>query len=882
MEIREILVSHHSHTDIGYTHEQPVLWELQARYIRQAMDLVEATLDWPEGTQFKWTCEVTAPVLYWLEHAEPAEVERFARHVRAGRIEVMALFCNLTPLYDLEELHRLLLPVARLRRELDIPIRTAMNSDVNGLPWPLVDLLLDSGITGVTMAINEHMGGAPLERPNAFWWVGPSGRRILAYNGLHYGFLQRYGLGEEPVSQAHPRIVEWLESHPVARRSPILYVQNTRLDHWDNNGPQEKLAPFVREWNEAGLTPRLRLVTPAEAIQRLAELPDQLLPEHRGDWHDYWNFGAGSSVEPMRINRRSRRFLYDAGVVAALHGTHEPRDRRLTWEAWLDLMLFDEHTWGSWNSISEPDSEFTRAQWGFKENYSNRAAALSQFVRRRAIANLAARINSDHPSPAVLVYNPYPVPMRRRLRVPTEWKNPDLPTALPNQHGYDVRWRRPAEFFVTEPVDVPALGWRVVELAAVEAKAERAEAAEALQFVWDPQNRVLKTPQYEIRLDADRQGIVSWKESATGRELVDPSAPHRFGQLIYERSTAPNGWHTLFPGKWNPDWPAMRIAGAPASPIEVSREPGCVRLSQRVHIPEFPEITWNLRLYDDQPGITIDIEGRFPDRAMPEALYMCFPLSPGTSDVGTGTAGASEAGPRWKAWYTTAGLRVLYHAEQLPGSCRDYITTDTWAYMEPDGAGFGMQMVCPDNPLLTFGGFHFGKRLMAPPADAPAWIMAWVSNTYWQTNFRAGQPGPFKQRYILIPHEAGAAQSELDAAADRILQEPILHPLPKAQKGVLPAEGRAIALRLGQVRLVAIAPADDGDGVVLRFYNPTAAEQLIEIGPGLLSVKKAWLADPVETRGEELPCTGGSVCLTVPPRSPKSVRLMLEPGASLG
>ena len=34
-----------------------------------------------------------------------------------------------------------------------------MNCDVNGENWPLVDLLLDLGIEGFTMAINTHFGG---------------------------------------------------------------------------------------------------------------------------------------------------------------------------------------------------------------------------------------------------------------------------------------------------------------------------------------------------------------------------------------------------------------------------------------------------------------------------------------------------------------------------------------------------------------------------------------------------------------------------------------------------------------------------------------------------------------------------------------------------
>jgi alpha-mannosidase len=57
--IKEILFVHHSHTDIGYTHPQPVVLELHRRFIDEALDIAERTADYPDDAKFRWTCEVT-------------------------------------------------------------------------------------------------------------------------------------------------------------------------------------------------------------------------------------------------------------------------------------------------------------------------------------------------------------------------------------------------------------------------------------------------------------------------------------------------------------------------------------------------------------------------------------------------------------------------------------------------------------------------------------------------------------------------------------------------------------------------------------------------------------------------------------------------------
>lgn len=88
----------HVHTDIGYTKPQTEILSEHLRYIDYALDYCDATASYPDDARFRWTCEASWAVDEWLRVRPKEQVERFLEYVRQGRIEVTAMFFNMSEL----------------------------------------------------------------------------------------------------------------------------------------------------------------------------------------------------------------------------------------------------------------------------------------------------------------------------------------------------------------------------------------------------------------------------------------------------------------------------------------------------------------------------------------------------------------------------------------------------------------------------------------------------------------------------------------------------------------------------------------------------------------------------------------------------------------
>src|SRR5215211_6023704 len=128
-----VFLVHHSHLDIGYTDTQSSVLQHHLQYLDSVLDLVSATDDWPEDAKFRWNIEATWPLLHWIESRPESDRSRFFDRVREGRIEICALpFSMHTEAYSIDELARQLRFADELRERHDVPVKTAMQTDVPG------------------------------------------------------------------------------------------------------------------------------------------------------------------------------------------------------------------------------------------------------------------------------------------------------------------------------------------------------------------------------------------------------------------------------------------------------------------------------------------------------------------------------------------------------------------------------------------------------------------------------------------------------------------------------------------------------------------------------------------------------------------------------
>jgi hypothetical protein len=823
----------HSHVDIGYTHVQTDVERAQWKYLEMAMEAARKSADNPPGARFKWNVEVLWAVDSYLKQATPEKRQAFFDAVKAGQVGLQALYGNeLTGLCRPEELLRLVGFAQRLSQEAGVPIESAMITDVPGYTWGIVPAFAHSGVKYFSIGPNGgdrigHTITAWGDKP--FWWVGPNGRdKVLVW---------MTGTGYYQVFQSPDKLLDYL-AQLEAKGYPYDFVQ-VRHCLGDNGAPDVNFADKVRAWNETHAYPKLVIATSEEMFHDFERRYGDRIPTAQGDFTPYWEDGAASSALETAMNRASADRLTQAETLFAMFNP-KAYPAEAFQQAWRNVILYDEHTWGAHNSISEPDAPFVKSQWAIKRQFAVDADAQSRKLIEAANESRGAKsaLPAGKQVDAIDVINSTSVSYPYTLVVvPKELSQAgDGVSSGPTNGPYAISQKLTSGELVFRPCvgGFVSRRWYIVDDKPLKAPFKGARAEGTTLTTWDSAVERGLT----LRLDETTGAIASLLYDR--HELVDTNAPTALNDYFYLPGSDLKRLQRNGPVKISVKERGPLIA----SLLVESDAPGCRKLTREYRLHA-------LRNYVE----IIDTVDKAPVRAK-EGVHFGFAFNiPG---------GVVRMDVPWSV--------VRPETDQIPGACKNWFTVQRWVDISNDQ--FGVTWLTPDAPLVEVGGVTAnligglsGSKLWLDHLEPSQTIYSWAMNNHWHTNYRAEQEGPTVFRYFIWPHDGRSPET---TAARRALElsQPLL---------VLPARGEApkypprLQARGDQgaavVQVTAFKPSEDGRAWIVRLFNVTGKSSTAKLEWADPPPKAIWLSD-----NSEKPLQPSTGPIEVPARSLVTVR----------
>lgn len=789
MPIRQILLLGHTHHDVGYTNSPRLIDDMHARIVDRVLELArEHPAAGPDA--FRWTFEAARPVLRFLRSATPEQKAQLTALVHAGALSVTGGHLNMTQLPSAFEADAAYEMLDRIR-ELGIPVRTQQHGDVNGVSWGTVDQMADAGIGRLLMALNPDHGRPPFRQPSGFRWEGPSGRSVFVWLSTHYGFGEEWGVVDGDTALAEERIAAFVseldQRDDYPWRTAIVHAGN------DNRWPTPQFLDIVRAWNTRHPELPMRTATVDEALDEI-EAEDADVPLVRGEWADWWAHGHGSTAREVAVYREARSFARAAQSTLSLARLAGDRSRprfdvlgyrrgpvrhRSSTEidevlAHVDdqLLLYGEHTWGSWETYSKPHSTFSHSHHNAKSGFAYdaydhaRDIAIEGWFRYVHAAD-HAEPDTEHPdAEAVVVVNP---------------------TERPRRETVDVEVAGVRRVRVAAEVDAFGIAVVPVPRPAAETVADGAILA----------------GRYRIEVDPARGGVVSLIDVVDGREVVDIEAEIPLGAVVDEQ-VEPGSQHpmiTVSPKLFHPDHPGpgfRRHVATGSGAVLVRTSGGVTEIRWESALPGIPHIETALIVADDSPDIDLEVRISKPERFEPESVFVSFPFRAVNPEFLVETAGAVFAAGR----------------EQLPDTSRDWYSIQHAVGVAGDDGGILWGSF--DAPLVQLGGFHTG-RWARELETSGGHVHSWLANNLHFTNFQARQEITRRFRYRFRP------TAETTPAEVRRFGRDLLEPLQARHVTAAPASPPSPPLGITPAEALLAELRPTAEGVRLRLRNITDA-----------------------------------------------------------
>jgi hypothetical protein len=862
-----LYVEHNSHLDIGYTDYQEDLKTVKwPGFWDQALSTDMPGSDtWPDESRVHLEAEGVYQLDTSLAVASADWFENLRERLRQGRFAFgAALANNAHSNWGAEELARSAYYADRFFKDKTGvgSSRNVIMRDEPTMSWGMIDAIAQSGAR--TFSIHHNADHNPWRGtttyPELFYAQGKNPEnKLLVWNSP----VENYTIDELNFCDGEPaQIIDLItdklmryQSGQTGRYTAAKacsagtsdYPYDVAMVNFTFKGDNRPMSPRVysniKAINDKGYVyPRLINANHNQFFDDLIARWSKSIPVYKGTIEDWWNFGAASTSYETAVNRMNHDKLASAESLATIAGVAVPGSKyphAYIKDAYENMLLWDEHTWGS----PEPAVD---NQWRWKRN----TAIASDVASTKILEDSMATINSCIPAKGktVVVFNNL------------SWTRSDLATA--NMAGMpahfdlkDVETGKAVKYqklkngtmvFVAE--NVPGLGYRTLSVS--ERNDEPVFETSVKTTANTIENRFFKVKFNVVG------NITSILDKSNGsREIVDKSAPYPFNQYLILKEGILTGQVTSASVTTN----AGAVMGC------VTADGGTTGLDK---------LRRRVILYDSLDRIDVvndAVKGQQLSNV--ETAYFSFPLNVNNFML--------------RHEMPTGDMRPFVNPdindpanEQYYNSSTAFYTVNKWIDAS-NQRDWGVTFASLSAPLVSYGvpdtgcskgGWHVNYNTSKP------WIYSMAFNNEWQTNFQKTQPGRVKFRYSLHGHSGGSWQkgnAEIFGAETACPLKVSIIASAQAGKGLHGNAGKFIGVNKDNVVMTTAKIAEaNGEGIILRFNEIKGEPVKVKVDLSWFNPARVIETDLIENDKDELPVKSGTVALEIPAFGFKTVRLV--------
>ncbi len=841
----EIYLVQHTHTDIGYTRPQPEILSEHLRYIDHALDYCDLTDDYPEESKFRWTCETSWSVREYLKNRPQEQIDRLVQRLQEGRMEATGMFFNFSELIDESALVAQTKTIKMLKNA-GIDVTTAMQNDVNGIAWCMVDYYHDTDVKYLTMGIHAHRARKPFDKPTSFWWQSPAGNRLLAYRSEHYQHANSLGLHTGQQDAFRDNLSNYLTSleqkdYPYDKVALQFSGYVT-----DNSPPNVEVCNIIKDWNDKYEWPKLRSSLAKDFMIYIDENHGDEIEEKEVAWPDWWTDGVASAAKETQL---AREIHVDIAAntallsMAKIMGSQLPENinNRIS-QVYDNLLFYDEHTFGAAESVSDPKAHNTINQWGVKSSYVWDAWKKSASLKEHAWTLFESHI-VDSKLPTIVVANT--LNWRRSgivdLFIESSIISEGEDFVILDEEGEELEIReydrrQEGAYYHLWTEDIPAMGFKTFII----------HTGVKSSFIEKRNARTFENDFYKIQLNEAKGMVNSIFDKELQIELIDSVDTLGLGQVIYEQLDNRHELERLTANNRDTVYKPIGLKRSLLSNISIEKQSnGLIYKSLFLH--------GDLPICSDDRGVDIEIRLYHHEKKI-EFLYRMFKL-PVINPEGVYVAFPFKL-EEGELFYEAQGGIVSPGKNQLEGSSSDWNAIQNFAGVrnQEDQIVFTSN----DMPLVQFGDLNIGHYYyrLKPKTNH---IYSWVLNNYWVTNFKAQQQGELRWSYAIGSSKKNSIENATAFGwSDRVpLQARVIWPKSKAINSKAYSKS-LINLNVPNLLVVNISPSLDNNGIILHIRELEGKHTHLNIDD-LLNQTQANLASQINVLEEKMKDLRGEI-----------------------